>query len=97
MKRKLNKRSVALLVSLAVILTAAVGVTLAYIFTNTDAEMCPTKKSNLFSAVYHAKNQTLEYKASYKKYLGCSGLPHPSYFISSSYTRCILPQPDLHP
>ena len=37
MKRKLNKRSVALLVSLAVILTAAVGVTLAYIFTNTDA------------------------------------------------------------
>ena len=36
MKRKLNKRSVALLVSLAVILTAAVGVTLAYIFTRTD-------------------------------------------------------------
>ena len=35
MKRKLNKRSVALLVSLTVILTAAVGVTLAYIFTNT--------------------------------------------------------------
>lgn len=37
MKRKLNKRSVALLVCLAVILTATVGVTLAYIFTNTDA------------------------------------------------------------
>lgn len=37
MKRKLNKRAVALLVSLVVGLTAAVGVTLAYIFTNTDA------------------------------------------------------------
>lgn len=37
MKRKLNKRAVALLVCLTVILTAAVGVTLAIIFTGTDA------------------------------------------------------------
>ena len=36
MKRKLNKRSAALLVCLAVILTATVGGTLSYIFTHSD-------------------------------------------------------------
>lgn len=36
MKRKINKRSMALLVSLAVVLTVAVGVTLAYIIDRTQ-------------------------------------------------------------
>lgn len=51
MKRKINKRSMALLVSLAVVLTVAVGVTLAYIFTKTDPVENTFKPSKVTCAV----------------------------------------------
>ena len=51
MKRKINKQSMALLVSLAVVLTVAVGVTLAYIFTKTDPVENTFKPSKVTCAV----------------------------------------------